>query len=131
MRLLLDTHIWLWSLLDPDQLGREVTRAFETPDVELWLSPISVWEALMLIERGRVKVDRPAPEWMDEALAAVPLREAPLTHRVALESRRLRLPHADPADRFLAATARIYDLTLVTADRHLTRAREFAVLANK
>ena len=131
MRLLLDTHIWLWSLLEPDQLGREVTRAFKNPNAELWLSPISVWETLMLIERGRVKADRPALEWVDEALAAVPLREAPLTHQVALESRRLRLPHGDPADRFLAATARVYDLTLVTADRHLTRTRECAVLANK
>jgi PIN domain nuclease of toxin-antitoxin system len=130
LRLLLDTHIWLWSLLAPGQLGRAVVRAFEQPATELWLSPISVWEALMLIERGRVKVDRPAADWVTEALAAVPLREAPLTHQVALESRRLRLPHADPADRFLAATARVYDLTLVTADRHLGRVRDLAVLAN-
>jgi PIN domain nuclease of toxin-antitoxin system len=130
LRLLLDTHIWLWSLLAPGQLSRAVVRAFEQPATELWLSPISVWEALMLIERGRVQVDRPAADWVTEALAAVPLREAPLTHQVALESRRLRLPHADPADRFLAATARVYDLTLVTADRRLGRVRDLAVLAN-
>jgi len=131
VKLLLDTHIWLWSLLDPAQLGPQVTRAFEHPDAEVWLSPISVWETLMLIERGRLKVDRAAAEWVDEALAAVPLREAPLTHQVALESRRVRLPRGDPADRFLAATARVYDLTLVTADRYLARTRQFAVLANK
>jgi hypothetical protein len=51
-----------------------------------------------------------------EALKAVPVREAPLTHEVARWSRRIELPHEDPADRFLAASARVYDLTLVTAD---------------
>lgn len=52
MKLLLDTHIWLWSLLEPERLGPEVRRAFEGSGNELWLSPISIWETLMLVERG-------------------------------------------------------------------------------
>jgi PIN domain nuclease of toxin-antitoxin system len=64
-------------------------------------------------------------------LRTVPMQEAPLTHEVALASRRLKLKHQDPADRFLAATAVGYDLTLVTADRHLLRSQEFATLANR
>jgi PIN domain nuclease of toxin-antitoxin system len=131
VKLLLDTHIWLWSLLTPERLGRETARALEADDTELWLSPISVWEALMLIERGRVEVDVAPADWVAEALVAVPMTEAPLTHAVALESRRLRLRHTDPADRFLAATALVYGLTLVTADRRLTRVRDVAVLPNR
>ncbi len=131
MKLLLDTHIWLWSLLTPERLGRETARALEADDTQLWLSPISVWEALMLMERGRVEVDVAPADWVAEALVAVPMTEAPLTHAVALESRRLRLRHTDPADRFLAATALVYGLTLVTADRRLTRVRDVAVLPNR
>ena len=58
MRLLLDTHIWVWSLLDPSRLSRRVRAELESPDNELWLSPISAWELLVLIEKSRVEVDK-------------------------------------------------------------------------
>lgn len=57
MKLLLDTHIWLWSLLAPSNLAPAVSAALESPDSEIWLSPISAWEALLLVERGRILVD--------------------------------------------------------------------------
>ncbi|HEX4600238.1 MAG TPA: type II toxin-antitoxin system VapC family toxin [Gemmatimonadales bacterium] len=130
MRLLLDTHIWVWSQLDPDRLSRRVRTAFVDPAAELWLSSISVWEVLLLIERGRVTVTGEPSTWVEDALRAGPYREAPVTHRVALESRRVSLPHQDPADRFLAATARVLDLALVTADARLLAARPCKTLAN-
>jgi PIN domain nuclease of toxin-antitoxin system len=49
---------------------------------------------------------------------------------VAIQSRRITLPHQDPADRFLAATAQVYDLTLVTADERLLHSNDFATMAN-
>lgn len=131
MRLLLDTHIWAWSLIEPERLGRRVAAALANPQYELWLSPISVWELVLLIERGRIVVDRPAPDWVSEALATAPLREAELNHTVALRSRTLSLVHEDPADRFLAATALVYELTLVTADQRLLESRELSVLSNE
>lgn len=131
MRLLLDTHIWLWSLLAPSRLTPAVAARLESADTELWLSPITTWEALVLIAKGRVAVDGDPVEWVNEAVSVLPFREAVLTHEVALESRRLKLPHQDPADRFLAASARVYGLTLVTADRRLLGSREFPVLPNR
>jgi PIN domain nuclease of toxin-antitoxin system len=89
-----------------------------------------VWELLVLAERGRVKLDDEPRRWVTEALARAPLHEAVLTHEVALRSREVALPHADPADRFLAATALIYELTLVTADEALIRAKPCPVLAS-
>jgi PIN domain nuclease of toxin-antitoxin system len=130
MKLLLDTHIWAWSLLEPERLGTGVQAALSAPDCELWLSPISVWELLLLIERRRIEVDRPADEWVREALERVPLREAALNHEVALRSRALATPHQDPADRFLAASALVYELTLVTADARLIGDVEWEVLPN-
>ena len=131
MKLLLDTHIWLWGLLDPERLTPAVRRALQSPANELWLSPISVWEALILVERGRLTVKRPVAEWVEAMVQALPRREAPLTHEIAVASRQLKLSHQDPADRFLAATAKVMGLTLVTADVRLLRSKEYAVLANK
>lgn len=97
---------------------------------ELWLSPISVWELLLLVERGRLDLDRGVEAWIARAEAVVGTREAPLTREIALESRRLELPHEDPADRFIAATAKVMGLTLVTADERLLGSRRYATLAN-
>ena len=131
MSLLLDTHIWLWALLEPERLTAEVRAALESPENELWLSPISVWEALLLAERGRLSVPAPAAEWIREMVSAMPRREAPVTHEVAILSRELTLVHQDPADRFLAATARAFDLTLVTADERLLGSSCCATMANR
>ncbi|WP_339374447.1 PIN domain-containing protein, partial [Picosynechococcus sp. PCC 7002] len=52
MRLLLDTHIWLWYLQGSDRLSSELQGKIEDPKVQIWLSPISIWETLMLAEKG-------------------------------------------------------------------------------
>ena len=131
MNLLLDTHIWLWSLLDPDRLTPRVAAALTAEDTRLWLSPLSVWEALLLIERKRVIVDGPADRWVREALDRAPVEEAPITREVAFASRALKSRHRDPVDRFLAATAQVFDLTLVTADVHLMSLRGVRILRGR
>jgi PIN domain nuclease of toxin-antitoxin system len=130
LRLLLDTHVWLWGHLEPDRVRPDVQEILDSPDADLWLSPVSVWEALLLIERGKVEVDTQPTQWIREALEIMPMKEAPLNHEVAMRSRTVELPHRDPADRFLAATAEIYDLTLVTEDKRLLTARSWKVLSN-
>lgn len=131
MKLLLDTHIWLWALLDPDRLTARVRAALQSGENELWLSPISVWEATLLAERGRVRVASDATTWVRQLLDAMPRREAAITNDIAIMSRQLTLTHQDPADRFLAATACVMGLTLVTADERLLGCTEYDVLANR
>jgi len=131
MKLLLDTHIWLWSLLEPTRLATNVASALKNVKNQLWLSPISLWEVLVLAEKRRISLTLPAPDWVTEALRAAPVNEAPLTREVALETSRFQLPHRDPADYFLVATARVFSLTLVTADHLLIGAKAAPVLANK
>lgn len=129
MKLLLDTHVWLWLLLDPKRISKRTDRELRAVTNELWLSPISVWEASLLIEAKRIRVKEPAPMWIERVLSEAPFHEAPLTHQVALESRTIGLgAHADPADRFIAATAAVYELTLVTADVRLLGARGLETL---
>ncbi|HUX68448.1 MAG TPA: type II toxin-antitoxin system VapC family toxin [Terriglobales bacterium] len=128
MKLLLDTHVWLWSVLEPARLAPKAGKALLDPGSELWLSPISIWELSLLIEKRRFRTDRSPAEWVAEAHSHVAWRDAPLTAEVAIECSRLRLPHGDPADRFLVATARTYALTLVTADASLLALPNLALL---
>jgi len=129
LRLLLDTHVWLWALLEPERLAPSTTRHLEQADHELWLSPISVWEAHLLAERGRLELDRAPATWLADALRRVPMRDAALNREIALRSRSVGLDHDDPADRFLAATAAVYDLVLVTDDDRLRAGTGYRVLA--
>jgi PIN domain nuclease of toxin-antitoxin system len=130
MRLLLDTHIWLWSVGQPQKLSRRVRTEIQKPKNEIWLSPISIWEFLMLLEKGRVQVDGPPEDWISRAYAAAPFREAPLTMEIALATRDNGLAHRDPADNFLVATAKVLQLTLVTSDERLCDAKGVSLLVN-
>ena len=131
MKLLLDTHIWLWSLLEPQRLSRRVAKALTDSRNELWISPISTWEILVLCRKGRLVLNSSPATWILTALKNVPFREATLTHEVTVASEGLVLPRRDPADSFLAASAKVYGLTLVTADGNLAAGKEYAVLLNR
>ena len=128
MKLLLDTHTWIWSLGSPDRISPRAREALSQPENTLALSPVSVWETLLLAEKGRVDLAPDPWSWIRMAVATRALKELPLTHEVALRSRSVRLGHDDPADRFIAATAMVYGLTLVTADRSLLACPDIRVL---
>jgi PIN domain nuclease of toxin-antitoxin system len=131
VNLLLDTHIWIWSLLQPERIVPRVRRALEDRANEKWLSPISVWELVILAEKKRLSLNMDVDQWVAQAMDAAPLREAPLTAEVALATSKTRLSHRDPADAFLVATAKVFDLTLVTADARLLHAKEISLLPNR
>ncbi|NOQ46300.1 MAG: PIN domain-containing protein [Desulfobulbaceae bacterium] len=131
MKLLLDTHIFLWSLLEPEKLGKNTTEILENSGNEIWLSPITLWETIVLAGKGRISLNKEPGEWLRMVLKQIPLREAPLNFNVAIESRYITVAHHDPADRFLAATAKIYNLTLVTADQNLLACPDIQLLENR
>lgn len=131
MKLLLDTHIWIWSFLEPGKIAPRVARAIQDPNNEKWLSPISIWELLILVGKGRVVLNTSVEEWTGQALKVAPIREAPLTAEVALATSKISLPHRDPADAFLAATALTFGLTLVTSDVRLLSVKGLTAFANR
>jgi PIN domain nuclease of toxin-antitoxin system len=68
MKLLLDTHIWIWYLLGDTRLSENIQTAISDEINELWLSPISIWETLLLAEKGRI-ILKPSPEkWVQNSL---------------------------------------------------------------
>lgn len=119
---LLDTHVWFWYLTASSRLPSGLRAALDAAPGERWLSPISIWELGLLEEGGRVRLVGGLRSWVQEALRRLPLREAELTREAAILSHELDLGHRDPADRFLAATALVHDLTLVTVDERLSGA---------
>jgi PIN domain nuclease of toxin-antitoxin system len=129
LRILLDTHIWLWSFREPQRIGPGLKRHLKSPDNELWLSPVSTWEALVLLRKGRIAIYQPASDWVAELTAN--FREAPITHEIAMAAENLPFEHRDPVDRFLAATAKVLGLTLATADTKLLGLGDIATIANR
>lgn len=127
--LLLDTHVWLWYLLGDRHLRPRMRKLIDSSLSDCWLSPTSIWETGVLVSRGKFSVEGDFRSWVEANRRRVPLREAPLNEAVALEVFDLDLAHPDPADRFLAATARVYDLKLVTADRKLLDSASVPTLA--
>jgi PIN domain nuclease of toxin-antitoxin system len=127
VRLLLDTHVWIWRLLEPERLSQRAEQALVRRENELFLSPISTWETLVLARKGRIRL-RPSPlEWVTDALRRSSLTAAPLTHEIALRSDRLEgFGSEDPADRFLVATALEHGFVLVTRDAAM---RSFTAVA--
>jgi PIN domain nuclease of toxin-antitoxin system len=131
LKLLFDTHIWLWSVSNPSRLARRVKVELSRSSNELWISPISAWELLILAERGRIKLDDEPRKWVIEAFTRTPAQEAAINVEIAVRSREIMARHPDPADRFLVATALVYGLTLVTADAALIGAKVCPVLVNR
>jgi PIN domain nuclease of toxin-antitoxin system len=131
VNILLDTHIWLWSFLEKWRIRNGLTAALENPENQLWLSPVSVWEAMVLFQKGKIKIPSDPGVWIRQALAKGFVVEAPLTHEIALQSQLIELPHPDPADRFIAATALVQGFTLATSDKHLLKCRSLQTLPNR
>ena len=131
MKLLLDTHIWVWSTLAPERISPRVARQLNKRENEIWLSAVSVWELRLLHDKGRVRLMPDPVSWIIDSISRLNIREAALTFEVALAISSLNLPHNDPADGLIAATAKVFGLTLVTADEQLAALADIAVLPNR
>ena len=122
--LLLDTHIWLWLACGiPGKISPGTLRTIEQAGKRrtLLVSIISVWEIALLESKRRIALPMPAQKWVARALDNPEIKLIGLDEpEIVLDS--CRLPeefHADPADRFLVATARARNAILVTADQRI------------
>jgi PIN domain nuclease of toxin-antitoxin system len=122
VRYLLDTHAWLWAVLEDAKLGARARRALSrlATGERVGLAAISLKEAAWQLARGRIVLAYRSASWaawLREAAGLSHVEILPLTVDVAIESEGLSANFpADPADRLIAATARVHDLTLITAD---------------
>ncbi|NIM16213.1 MAG: PIN domain-containing protein [Candidatus Aminicenantes bacterium] len=131
MKYLLDTHIWIWSVSNPKKLSEEVKEILKNKSHELFISSISFWEFMVLLEKGRITISKPVDKWIKRAVNKSNIKEIPIDKKIAIQSRKMELPHQDPADRFIAATAFLYQLSLITSDGKLAKNQDITIIFNK
>ena len=126
MKVLLDTHVWLWWLLGSDRLAHRERSALDrlASRAQLGLAAVSLWEAQMLFAKGRLVLGRQFDVWIRDAAAATVIQIAPLDVETVGALNGLPASfHGDPADRLIAATARAHRIPLATHDRMIRKRR--------
>ena len=116
---LLDTNVWLWMVESPVDIPEKIMPIVNNPlNYPFSLSAISVWEVAKKVSLGKLGLSVPIADWMKKATNDTYIQVLPLSIQVSVES--TQLPgefHKDPADQIIVATARQYNLTILTADR--------------
>ncbi len=120
MRLLLDTHVWLWWMSAPHRLPATTTGALRELDHELLWSSACVWELAVKHALGKLPLPVAPADFVAERMVATGAVPLPITHEHALRSAALPRHHADPFDRLLVAQAQVDGLTLMTGDPQLS-----------
>jgi len=129
VKLLLDTHVWLWAAEDPRQLGRKTRRWLQEVKNDRAVCAASALELARLIWSGDLVLQIPLHEWVEKSLADLRADSLPVTHAVAVEAYNLPEPfHRDPADRQIVACARLHEFTVVTADARILSWKHVAAL---
>lgn len=119
MRILLDTHCWLWMQMAPERLAGSVRELLADPDHRLYFSAASSWEIAVKWALGKLPLPASPAEYVPSRLERQGVEGLPVHHRHALMVASLPHHHRDPFDRLLLAQAQAEDLAFLTADRQL------------
>lgn len=127
MRLLLDTHVFLWAIAEQSRLSDRVRSWLEDGDNEAWVSIASIWEIAIKAGLGQLRLPTDLGGFLARHLALSDFRVLPIGLEHAVAVRDLPLHHRDPFDRMLIAQSRTEGLALVTRDARM-KAYEVEVL---
>jgi PIN domain nuclease of toxin-antitoxin system len=121
VQVLLDTCALLWLVGDSARLSARARAALESLETEAYVSAISGFEISVKHRKGKLELPLPPREWLPQAFAAYSLRELPVTLEIAALAPEIAVPHADPCDRMIIATAQLHGIPVMTPD-HLISA---------
>jgi len=116
MKILLDTHVWLWWLTEPERLPVDIQSALEDGGNELFLSVVTSWEIAIKYALGKLPLPEPPAAFVEARLVRDGLRTLHIEHRHALAVAELSFHHHDPFDRLLIAQAQGESMILATVD---------------
>ncbi len=120
--IVLDTHVWLWWISNPENLSTRAGQAIDQAVAEksIIISSISTWEIALLVDKGRLELSVDLRDWVRKTEDLPFVRFMPVDNTISLRS--VTLPgrfHPDPADRIITATAMTMGLPLVTMDNKI------------
>ena len=124
MKILLDTHTFLWAITDDRRLSAPARKAFSAANSEVLLSVASIWEILVKSETGRLPFPRPIGTYLRAQLSKTAITVLPILLSHVLELEQLPSHHRDPFDRIILAQAIAERLPVVSAD---TKFRSYPV----
>lgn len=118
MKLLLDTHVFLWAI-DSRPLGNASTTAFYNPDNVLFFSAASYWEVCIKLNIGKLSLQADWADLFDREMSINGIQWLPIERKHGQTLVNLPLLHRDPFDRLLIAQAKAEGMTILTADRYI------------
>lgn len=118
MRILLDTHCFLWMHSEPQRLSPRARRLLTDPGNELLLSAASAWEMAIKASLGKLRLPEPVADYVTSRMAEAGVQSLAVEHAHALRVATMPRHHGDPFDRLLAAQADVESLPILTSDRH-------------
>lgn len=116
MRLVIDTHAWLWLQVEPERLPRSVLDLMEDPANDILLSAASAWEIAIKFERGRLDLPEAPMTYVPKRMAESGCQPVSVEHAHGLRAGQLPMHHRDPFDRLLVAQSQILGIPLVSGD---------------
>ncbi len=120
--IVLDTHVWVWWMSNPDRLSRRARDVAEeaAKDQAVFVSSISAWEVALLVAKNRLQLAMDVTDWMVKAESVPFVHFVPVDNTIAVKSVTLPGPlHDDPADRIIIATALSKGSAILTKDKRI------------
>lgn len=116
MRVLLDTHVFVWMHAEPERLSKRARKLLVDRETELLLSCVVPWELGIKVAQGKLRLPAPVEEYCASRARAARMRLLDIQFVHVYEASRLPLHHRDPFDRMLIAQARMESVSVLTAD---------------
>jgi PIN domain nuclease of toxin-antitoxin system len=116
MKYLLDTTVFVWSLMEPEKLNDQASAVLEDDSYEVFLSAVSSWEVVIKSAIGKMKLPKEPDQFITEAMNRFSIQPLSITHTHSFSVGELSLHHCDPFDRMLIAQARSENMILMTVD---------------
>ncbi len=116
MKLLLDTHCWLWWLVQPEKLSETAKQAIIDKENELWLSVASIWEIGIKFKIGKLDLPMSPEILISQQMPIDAISALSITPVHALQASNLTLHHRDPFDRMLIAQSELESMKIITND---------------